>query len=193
MPWKNGGGSTTELMVEPPSGSLEHGFLWRVSMASLASSGPFSRFPGLDRTLLLLEGQGLTVDHGAQGSALLARPLQGCVFPGEWDSQGLLLDGPCRDFNIMSDRARMRHEVYVLRLGLELTTLPTGPTVLAFCARGRVSIPALEETLEAQELLRLQGPAVGASGLEPDTALIVVVFHPRDEAAFPEGAPCEPS
>jgi environmental stress-induced protein Ves len=181
MPWKNGGGSTTELLVEPPSGSLASGFHWRVSMAPLESSGPFSSFPGLDRTLLLLEGGGLRVDHGPRGSATLARPLEACTFPGEWATTGQLLAGPCRDFNVMSDRTKVRHEVYVLRPGPVLTPLPAGPVVLVFCASGQASIPILGETLEPVELLCAEGlPALGVQAQAPDTALIAVVFHPLE-------------
>ena len=71
MPWKNGAGSTTELVIEPPGATLAGGFHWRVSMATVAESGPFSSFPGYDRTLLLLEGQGLELEHGPHGRVLL--------------------------------------------------------------------------------------------------------------------------
>ena len=75
MPWKNGAGSTTELLIDPPGATLAGGFRWRVSMATVAESGPFSSFPGLDRTLLLLEGEGMELDHGPHGRALLPGPL----------------------------------------------------------------------------------------------------------------------
>ena len=50
MPWKNGGGETVEVIVHPEGASLSD-FGWRVSMATVASDGPFSVFPGIDRTL----------------------------------------------------------------------------------------------------------------------------------------------
>ena len=52
MPWKNGGGETVEVIVHPEGASLSD-FGWRVSMASVASDGPFSVFPDIDRTLEL--------------------------------------------------------------------------------------------------------------------------------------------
>ena len=57
MPWKNGGGETTEIAVFPAGAGLDD-FDWRVSMARVESSGPFSVFPGIDRTLAILEGEG---------------------------------------------------------------------------------------------------------------------------------------
>ncbi|MBM7325185.1 HutD family protein, partial [Agrobacterium sp. S2] len=49
MPWKNGGGVTTEIIVHPAKASMAD-FDWRISMANVAQDGPFSIFPGVDRT-----------------------------------------------------------------------------------------------------------------------------------------------
>ena len=57
VPWKNGGGTTAEVAVHPPGAGLDD-FDWRISMADVAVDGPFSRFPGVDRTLVLAEGRG---------------------------------------------------------------------------------------------------------------------------------------
>ena len=57
MPWKNGGGETVEVIVHPEGASLSD-FGWRVSMATVASDGPFSVFPGIDRTIVVVEGAG---------------------------------------------------------------------------------------------------------------------------------------
>ena len=56
-PWKNGGGVTREIAAHPPEAGLD-GFDWRLSMADVASDGPFSAFPGIDRTLTVIEGAG---------------------------------------------------------------------------------------------------------------------------------------
>jgi environmental stress-induced protein Ves len=58
--WKNGGGSTTEIAVAPPGASLDD-FDWRISMARVASDGPFSEFPGIDRTLAIVKGNGMSL------------------------------------------------------------------------------------------------------------------------------------
>ena len=56
MPWKNGGGMTTEILAEPnPNGD---GFLWRISIAEVAMSGPCSDFSDYLRSIMLLEGNG---------------------------------------------------------------------------------------------------------------------------------------
>ena len=64
MPWKNGRGSTTELAVEPEGAPLD-GFDWRVSIAELRGSGPFSTFPGYDRIIVQLDGPSMTLTHGS--------------------------------------------------------------------------------------------------------------------------------
>lgn len=53
MPWKNGGGVTTEIIVHPAKAPMAD-FDWRISMANVAQDGPFSIFPGVDRTLCIL-------------------------------------------------------------------------------------------------------------------------------------------
>ena len=55
MPWKNGAGRTTEIAVHPAGAALD-AFAWRVSIADVERDGPFSRFPGIDRTIVLLDG-----------------------------------------------------------------------------------------------------------------------------------------
>jgi environmental stress-induced protein Ves len=54
VPWKNGLGVTREIAVEPVGASMDD-FLWRVSIADVDTASPFSTFPGIDRTIVLLE------------------------------------------------------------------------------------------------------------------------------------------
>ena len=56
IPWKNGGGSTRQLAIHPPQASLDD-FAWRISCARVRGAGPFSAFPGIQRSLALLEGE----------------------------------------------------------------------------------------------------------------------------------------
>jgi hypothetical protein len=100
MPWKNGGGTTSEVLVEPPEGR----FRYRVSIADVASDGPFSRFEGYDRHILLLDGAGMTLDAGEHGAIALA-PYAPRAFSGDWAVTGTLTAGPVRDFNLIVDRA----------------------------------------------------------------------------------------
>lgn len=73
MPWKNGGGQTTEIAVFPPHASVED-FGWRISMATVGEDGPFSVFPGVDRTLSILSGEGIELTIAERPSVVLASP-----------------------------------------------------------------------------------------------------------------------
>lgn len=112
MPWKNGLGITHEIAVER-SGD-EGGFSWRVSMAEVAVSSPFSVFPGCDRTIVLLQGDGMVLDSGPHGRHVLDQRFRPYSFEGEWQTDCRLLGGPCRDLNVMTDRTRARAEVNVV-------------------------------------------------------------------------------
>ncbi|GGD01349.1 HutD/Ves family protein [Undibacterium terreum] len=56
-PWKNGGGSTSDILVMPENAGLDD-FDWRLSIATIGGIGPFSEFKGVDRSLSLLENAG---------------------------------------------------------------------------------------------------------------------------------------
>ena len=55
-PWRNGGGETREIVSWPPGAQ---DFDWRASIATIAQDGPFSAFTGIDRSITLLEGDGV--------------------------------------------------------------------------------------------------------------------------------------
>lgn len=159
MPWKNGGGTTLELAVEPPGATLDTGFAWRLSSAEVATSGPFSPFPGIERTLLLLAGDGFRLDFGGHGSVILDRPLEAVRFSGGWPARADLLGGPCVDFNLMADPARCRARLEVLRLDGARRLVLDAATILVFVARGVVSVPPLDLHLGQGHLLRIEGGA----------------------------------
>ena len=73
MPWKNGGGMTTELAVYPSDAG--DAFDWRISIADIETSGPFSTFAGYDRVIGLLEGIGMELRFDAAESVRLERRL----------------------------------------------------------------------------------------------------------------------
>lgn len=109
-PWKNGGGSTTEIAVHPAGADFDS-FGWRVSIASVATDGPFSVFPEIDRTLAVLSGAGiqLSIDGGVPVRVGIAdAPL---AFPGDVQTHGVLIDGPIVDLNVMSRRGRVKHHM----------------------------------------------------------------------------------
>lgn len=141
MPWKNGLGITHEIAVER-SGD-EPGFVWRVSMAEVSVSSPFSAFPGCDRTILLLQGDGMALESGPHGGRILDRKFQPYAFQGEWQTDCRLLGGPCRDLNVIADRARTRADVKVVSVGTSAQRwTPSGTAALLFVLEGTLHVTA---------------------------------------------------
>ncbi len=99
-PWRNGGGATYELAVEPFAAGLDD-FVWRISIAAVDSDGPFSRYPGVDRIITLLSGGPmlLTVD----GLDRPLAPLEPFTFAGE-AAVDCVVGSSSRDLNVMTRR-----------------------------------------------------------------------------------------
>lgn len=138
-PWKNGGGRTREIACWPPGAGLED-FGWRCSAASIASDGPFSAFPGVDRQILLLDGDGVHL-QGENIDHRLTTPLQPFAFAGESALGCTLLGGASTDFNVMTRRDRWRAEVAVHAQGVRLAGSPHG-LLLAVSGRWRTGTAA---------------------------------------------------
>lgn len=100
-PWKNGGGHTRELACWPPGADMDS-FEWRVSVASIAASGPFSAFAGVARQIMLLDGDGvqLRARDGAWAHALDQR-WQPFAFSGNVAVDCTLRGRASTDFNLM--------------------------------------------------------------------------------------------
>ena len=109
LPWRNGLGSTVELLVETPN--KNEAFSWRLSIASVANDGPFSDFSGYDRTLLLLEGSGITLNKPNGIFKVLNSSLDYANFKGEDLIDAALHDGPIKDFNVMTLRSICKSSV----------------------------------------------------------------------------------
>ncbi|MFO6420529.1 HutD family protein [Hylemonella sp. W303a] len=125
-PWKNGGGVTREIVCQPPGAGMD-AFDWRVSIAHIASDGPFSRFEQVDRVITLLEGAGVRLhSHDGAVDHRLDRPWEPFAFPGEAPVQGDLIAGDCHDFNVMTRRGRCRAQVVVVREAVSLPPTDAG-------------------------------------------------------------------
>lgn len=111
-PWKNGGGSTREVVCQPPGTGMDS-FDWRVSIASIAQSGPFSVFPGIDRTILLLAGDGVQLHAPGHFDHRLDTPALPFAFAGDVAVDCTLLGGESTDFNVMTRRGVVCADVAV--------------------------------------------------------------------------------
>lgn len=181
MPWKNGGGSTRELVCWPP-GADTSGFDWRVSVASIAAAGPFSVFAGVDRHIMLLDGDGVQLAQSAGGEGAqpaapapagvahsLHQRWQPFAFAGDVPVDCTMLGGPSTDFNLMLRRGRCEGSVQVLR-----EACAVGPRGAGLCMvlQGQWAVLGGERSyvLGAGQGLWWPGP-VAARALEPLVAV----------------------
>ncbi len=96
LPWKNGGGTTRVLAAWPQADDWR----WRMSVAQVASDGPFSRFPGVVRWFAVLNGAGVILDV-AGTTHTLTQDTEPLRFDGAVHTDCRLIDGPTQDFNLM--------------------------------------------------------------------------------------------
>jgi len=134
VPWKNGGGSTTEIAVFPPDAGFTD-FDWRVSLATIGADGPFSVFPGVDRTLALVEGHGVTLDIDGE-PALVSAADPVLSFEGDARVSAKLNRGTTTDFNAMTRTDRCYHSFGRRRLDGPSTFVARAPVTVLFLAEG---------------------------------------------------------
>lgn len=133
VPWKNAGGSTTEIAVYPPEAGFEE-FDWRLTLATVSADGPFSLFPGVERTLVLLEGHGLSLD--IDGDTALVSDAEPIAFDGENRVHATLNRGPSTVFNAMTRLDRCWHRFGRRVLGGPSTFVARADVTLLFLAEG---------------------------------------------------------
>jgi environmental stress-induced protein Ves len=179
MPWKNGGGTTTEIAVFPEGASLGD-FDWRISTAHVGQDGPFSSFPGIDRTLVVLNGGGICLAFADGEAVTLARGSQPLAFDADRAVTGLLVAGPIDDLNVMSRRGRWRHEVRRLGAGPHALEIDAGLLVLVACAGGWTIKAASDGTsLAAGDSVILDGPqSAEIVAAEADAELFAITLRP---------------
>ena len=146
MRWKNGAGWTSEILKVHGSDERDtNDWQWRLSIAEIESDAPFSAFPGVDRELVLLSGNGLRLRFDDGETHDLMPPHDKLRFAGERAAFGELIDGPTRDFNLMWKRdavdAQLWHRPLV---GTMVLFVDPGDTwaVHVMAGHARVSGPA---------------------------------------------------
>ena len=134
-PWKNGGGTTAEIAIAPAGAGFDD-FDWRISLATIAQSGSFSVFPGIDRTLALVEGGGVALQIGAAPPFNLdaAHPL--IRFAGGAAVDATVGNGATTDFNVMTRRSTCSHQLDTLTFSGSRTLTRRSSTTLLFLVGG---------------------------------------------------------
>jgi environmental stress-induced protein Ves len=138
VPWKNGGGVTREILRVPPEPTA---FDWRLSLATIGASGPFSAFDGYHRTLVLVRGAGVELNFTQHGQSKLNAPGQSVSFDGAWQTSCTLLDGPSTDLNLIVSKDRAESASRSVQL-TETEIIQTAPwsEILVCCISGTIRL-----------------------------------------------------
>ena len=113
MRWKNGAGWTSEILKVHGSDDRDtNDWDWRLSIAEIEADAPFSAFPGVERELVLLSGNGLRLNFDDASVHELLPPHDRFRFAGERVAFGELIDGATRDFNLMWKRDRCNAQLW---------------------------------------------------------------------------------
>jgi len=162
-PWKNGGGITHEAMRSPSRGDV---FRWRVSVAHIDSSGPFSDFAGYARTMVLLRGAGIALKLSDGTRRDLRAVGEMAQFDGALGVECELLSGPCVDLNLMTSNAMGPVRARIERLQGPLSyALRADESMLVFPIVAAVEIQADDAdatVLEPWDLAVLGGAAASS-------------------------------
>jgi environmental stress-induced protein Ves len=170
MAWSNGGGTTYEVASAPEGAGLD-GFGWRISLADIAASGPFSPFPGIDRTLVLVDGTGMELE--VDGATTALRPRDVVRFAGEQSVSCRLTHGPTRDLNVMVRRGRFAARVEVVDVdGVRPLTAQPHELLVVVCLDGQVLLG--EDVLAPRDAAVLRTRAT----LSGTATVVVVHLHP---------------
>lgn len=176
-PWKNGGGSTREIACWPPGAGMND-FGWRISIATIAAPGPFSVFAGIDRRIMLLDGDGVRLHSPGTIDHRLDTPGQPFAFSGDLPINCTLLGGESSDFNVMARRGQWQADVQVLLEAGDIAPALHG-LLLVLNGIWRVNPGHEQPALRAGDGLRWSGEAqhLHAQPESPDARLVVVRLH----------------
>lgn len=166
--WKNGGGITHEVAAEPPGAGLDD-FGWRVSLAEVASGGPFSAFPQVDRVITLVSGHGMELSVDGVPTEL-AEPGVPFAFSGDAAVDCRLLDGPVVDFNVMTRRGRFAATVETMAAGRREVTAAGPTTILIVALAGSAAISWGSGEPGSDVLAQYDGALVSVSVSAPSEA-----------------------
>jgi environmental stress-induced protein Ves len=144
-PWRNGGGVTRELAAWPNA----QDWIWRLSVAEVGRSGPFSRFEGVQRWFAVLGGAGVRLTLGEHTHELTGDSEPLC-FDGASPVDCQLLEGATQDFNLMlrADRAAARMKrisgsgSVVLDVPKTVAVYATGEGTQVLCGRDSFEMAA---------------------------------------------------
>ncbi|WP_164484053.1 HutD/Ves family protein [Pseudofulvimonas gallinarii] len=181
--WRNDGGWTREIaMGSAGAGAVDAAgadsdWDWRISVAEIEQDGPFSRFPGIDRCLLLLDGAGMSLRRAGQPDRTVVPSAPRIDFPGEDDVDCRLRDGPTRDLNLMWRRSRLVASIDLVDID-EAMAWTVNPGVIAVVVHVLVGFVTMAgEPLAMTDTLVLTPPFPDRFQAGGKTRLVIASFR----------------
>jgi uncharacterized protein len=183
VPWRNGGGVTREVAVGGPGGP---DFDWRISIADVNVSGPFSIFPGVDRIIALVEGE--RMDLVIDGVEHVLGLHESFAFDGASRTSCRLPSGPTRDLNVMARRGRRSAAVAIVDLSETQPLAVAAGQILVHLSGSAVVLGAdgSRTSLRPLDALRPIGHAV-REVVGSGRAAVVQIENPPDAAGSTAG------
>jgi hypothetical protein len=175
-PWKNGAGVTRQIAAYP-DGARTDEFDWRASMAVVKSAGPFSAFPGIERSLLVLEGElALVFADGRRLVLDAAGPAAN--FAGEDAVSAEAPAVPVTDLNVMVRRGAHTASVERRQVAAAATVVCQDVTLILCRAGGlRAACGGTALELGPNDALRIDGARGAAARLRCDLFTDIVIVH----------------
>lgn len=156
VPWKNGQGFTYEILrINDPINS--ENFILRFSRAKITQDGPFSHFPGIDRILVLLKGNGVTLESKSNNIELKSK-YAFHTFPGEEEIHCRLINNECEDFNIMIKRGKPNTVFRIMTLNENTQEKFMAGETYLYLAEGEISFNS--DKVNADSLISTEGDSL---------------------------------
>jgi environmental stress-induced protein Ves len=111
QPWPNGNGSTRQVAIHPVGATTDN-FDWRVSIATVDNESQFSRFDGVNRWLMPLSLDGMTLRVEGETTWLPGR--EAFAFGGEASIHAAKVHESSLDLNLMVRRGVARGSLLAL-------------------------------------------------------------------------------
>ena len=115
MPWANGLGTSYEVASDR---NVDGVWTWRVAIAPVVLDGPFSVMPGVDRELVVIEGNGMVLN--IDDESVRCMPGQVVRFSGDSVTIARLVDGPAVDLGLMTVRGSVTGSMVVVVDGCDV-------------------------------------------------------------------------
>ncbi|MDP9018368.1 MAG: HutD family protein [Candidatus Eremiobacteraeota bacterium] len=186
--WENGGGITYDIDVAATTPVA-----WRLSRAAIDVDGPFSLFPGMDRTILPLDGNGIVLSFHDAPDVRLDRVGAVFRFPGERQIRCTLIKGATRDLNVMTARDSHTHVVSFAQLDAEQRLPAESFLRYVYVLEGELCVPncrnGAPERLEAGDTLRIDAGEAAILGGRKCRFCLIEIRARGEGAVYTENPP----